>query len=229
MAKAIPGALRLLSETVKRDCLAVLPQGAISGEIRARLEIYAELLLRWQGLMNLVAPSTLSDMWTRHFVDSLQILDFVPDALTWIDLGTGAGFPGLVTAIQLAGKVDACVHLIESDQRKCAFLREVSRETGVPVIVHCGRIESVLPNLAPGIAAVSARALAPLHNLIEMTSKMLLTGTVGVFPKGQDVAEELTGLALDSRFEIRLLPSKSNPGSRVVIVRATPAFNIAPG
>lgn len=199
---------------------SVFPAGSIPGDTRTRLEIYAELLLRWQTITNLVGSATLPAMWTRHFLDSMQVLDFVPHALTWIDIGSGAGFPGLVTAIQLAGKAQACVHLVESDQRKCAFLREVSRETGAPAIVHCGRTEAVLPDIATGVDAISARALAPLSDLIGTSARFLLTGSVGVFPKGKDVAAELTGLAMDSRFEIRLLPSKTNSEARVAIVSA---------
>ena len=200
--------------------LSVFPAGSISEDTRQRLEIYAALLLRWQKITNLVGSSTLPAMWTRHFLDSIQVLEFVPKALNWIDIGSGGGFPGLVTAIQLAGKARACVHLVESDQRKCAFLREVSRETGAPVIVHCGRVESVLPGIATGIDAISARALAPLSDLVETTARFLLTGAIGVFPKGKDVASELTGHAMDSRFKIRLMPSKTNSEARIALVSA---------
>ncbi len=126
------------------DRAAALALFPLPPETQQRLAIYAELLRKWQKTINLVAASTLPHIWTRHFADSLQVQAAAPEALIWVDLGSGAGFPGLVTAIRLADKPGAKVHLIDSDQRKCAFLREVSRETAAPAIVHDGRIESVV-------------------------------------------------------------------------------------
>ena len=190
-------------------------------DLNERLKIYFQLLIRWQKTINLVAPSTMANAWVRHFVDSIQILETVPNARRWVDMGSGAGFPGLVTAIQLAGVKDAAVHLIESDQRKCAFLREVSRETGASATVHNGRIEDVLSRIDDRIDAVSARALGPLSRLIELSADMLLKGAIGVFPKGQDVVRELTGYATDSRFDLQLLPSITDPRAKIVLVRAS--------
>ncbi len=167
----------------------------ISEETRKRLGVYESLLRKWQRTVNLVGRSTLEAIWIRHFADSLQTSMAAPEARRWLDLGSGAGFPGLVTAIRYAAEPDAIVHLIELDQRKCAFLRAVSRETGAPVIVHCGRIEAVAPQLEASIEAVSARALAPLPILLRYSDKFLEKGAVGVFSKGQRAEAELTELS----------------------------------
>ena len=150
-----------------------------------RLTIYEQLLRKWQAVENLVAPTSLDHLWRRHFADLAQVLDMVPDASHWVDLGSGAGFPGMVLAILLAERADSSVHLIESNHRKCAFLREVSRETSARAIVHHGRIETILPTLA-GIEAVTARALAPLRVLLDYADPLLKTGAIGVFLKGQN-------------------------------------------
>jgi len=133
----------------------------VSRETRERLNTYAELLRKWQRSINLVGPKTLDDLWNRHFVDSAQLLPLIPPtARVLVDFGSGAGFPGLVLAI--LGMAE--VHLIESDQRKATFLREVARATGTPVTVHAKRIEQVTPFPAD---IVSARALAPLGDLLD--------------------------------------------------------------
>jgi 16S rRNA (guanine527-N7)-methyltransferase len=191
----------------------------LSAETLRRLEVYAALLRKWQRTINLVAPSTLDHIWTRHFADSLQVYDAVPGAKHWMDLGSGAGFPGLVIAIRLAELPGTKIHLVESDQRKCAFLRDVSRETGVPVEIHTERIENWLPHFDKPIDAVTARALAPLSQLIRFTEKLLEKGAIGVFPQGQKASGELTDSLLIDRFEVNERPSLVSPGSWLAIVR----------
>ncbi len=117
--------------------------GDVSRETLERLQIYVDLVLKWQPAQNLIAPSTIADIWTRHVADSLQTQWLDPAARVWVDIGSGGGFPGIVTAILLADEPDAHVHLIESNQRKAAFLRTALRETGSTGTVHPGRIESV--------------------------------------------------------------------------------------
>lgn len=187
------------------------------------LRLYEDLLRRWQATINLVAPGTLDHIWTRHFADSAQVLAVAPEARLWADLGSGAGFPGLVTALLLKGAPGAVVHLIESDQRKAAFLRAVSRETAAPADVHIGRIEDILPQL-PTPDAISARALAPLVTLVRMGRAPLEKGARGVFLKGTDWADELTATQLPDYLVSRTIPSGSHPGARIVVVerRATP-------
>jgi 16S rRNA (guanine527-N7)-methyltransferase len=191
----------------------------VPDETRRRLGTYESLLKKWQRAVNLVSGSTLDDVWVRHFADSLQVSMAAPDARRWLDLGSGGGFPGLVTAIRYADDPNASVHLIESDQRKCAFLRAVSRETGAPAIIHCGRIEAVVPTLEPPIDAVSARALAPLPILLRYAEKFLESGAIGVFSKGQQAEAELTDSTLLDKFSIMTLTSQTSDSGRIVIVK----------
>jgi len=192
----------------------------IDSELEARLKVFEQILLKWQPKMNLVAPSTLKSIRTRHIEDSLQVADIAPQAISWVDLGSGGGFPGIVTALRLRGEPGAVVHLVESDHRKCAFLREVSRETQAPVEVHRGRIEDVLPIL-PDVDAISARALASLAILVEMTAERLEKGALGIFLKGQDVGSELTEMPIYSSLVIRLVASRTDPLGRIVLLGRT--------
>ena len=200
---------------MREAVLDALPPG-----LGDRLALYADLLVRWQTTINLVAPSTLPNLWSRHIGDCLQVQAAVPDARRWVDLGTGGGFPGLVTAILLAETNGAEVHLVESDKRKAAFLRTVSRETGAPARIHAQRIEAFVALHDGPVDAVSARALAPLPQLVVWSEKFLLTGAVGVFPKGQQVAAELTAVQRDNRFRIESRPSRTRDNSSLVIVTA---------
>ncbi len=201
-----------------RDPAAVLLAGLPDVTLQ-RLKIYEQLLKKWQRTVNLVGPSALDELWVRHFADSLQVAEAVPGARRWLDLGSGAGFPGLVTAIKLAGESGAAVHLVESNQRKCAFLREAAREIGAPAIVHCGRIEEILPALEGPFDAVSARALAPLETLIAYAEKFLDRGAIGVFPKGKTFAAELTPGLTEGKYSITAIKSKTDPAARLILVR----------
>jgi 16S rRNA (guanine527-N7)-methyltransferase len=194
--------------------LADLPE-----ETLRRLEIYANLLEKWQRVLNLVGKSSLADLWVRHFADSLQVSQAVPEARRWLDLGSGAGFPGLVTAIKYADAPGALVHLVEADRRKCAFLQNVIRETLAPAIVHCGRLEKVLPALDERIDAVSARALAPLETLLSYAEKFIDQGAVGVFSKGKHFGAELTDSLTAGKFLITTMTSQTSPTARLVLVR----------
>ena len=190
----------------------------LSSEIVRRLDIYVDLLTRWQRTVNLVAPSTIPCVWMRHVADSLQVQAAVPSAHRWVDFGSGGGFPGMVTAIVLADQPLSHVDLVESDKRKAAFLQTVSRETGVRTSVHACRIEALEPPSA--VDAVSARALASLPVLIAYAEPFLLAGATGVFPKGQHVEAELTELRRDPRFAFDRVPSRTDADASLVIVRA---------
>jgi 16S rRNA (guanine527-N7)-methyltransferase len=194
--------------------LAGLPE-----ETLRRLQIYAKLLVKWQGAVNLVGDSTLDDLWVRHFADSLQVAEAVAEARRWLDLGSGAGFPGLVTAIKYAADPGARVHLVESNRRKCAFLREAARETEAPAIVHCGRIEELLPSFNEPIDAVSARALAPLPKLLRFAEKFLDRGATGVFSKGKLFSGELIPSLTGGKYLITAIASKIDPAARLLLVR----------
>jgi 16S rRNA (guanine527-N7)-methyltransferase len=181
------------------------------------LEIYANLLEKWQRVLNLVGKASLDDLWVRHFADSLQVSQAVPEARRWLDLGSGAGFPGLVTAIKYADEPGALVHLVEANQRKCAFMQNVIRETSAPAIVHCGRLEKILPGLDEQIEAVSARALAPLEALLRYAEKFIDQGAAGVFSKGKHFGTELTDSAA-GKYLITTMVSQTCPAARLVLV-----------
>lgn len=196
----------------------VLRPFRVSRETCDRLKTYEMLLRKWLTVKNLVSPSTLDSMWERHFRDSLQLRDICPAAKHWVDIGSGAGFPGLVIAIALAHVSDASVHLIESDNRKCAFLREVARETGAPAMVDYGRAENIVAGLAE-VDVVTARAVAPLDKLVEMAWPLLEKGATGLFPKGRDYRTELTRLSLPSTFMADLAPSLTDDEAAIIVVR----------
>ncbi len=172
-------------------------------------------LRRWQAIKNLVGPATLDQIWDRHIVDSLQLLDLAPDAQTWLDLGSGAGFPGLVLAI--AGSERGLkVHLVESNSRKCAFLRHITRLAGVSATIHEARLETVIPGFTGQADVVSARALAALPLLLEWTEPLLKAGAIGVFPKGRDAEIELTEARKRWTFTADILPSRTDSEARIL-------------
>jgi len=177
------------------DKAAALALTPVSRETVARLDHFVDLLLQWQAKTNLVAPSTLPTVWTRHIADSLQLLSIVPSAKVWADLGSGGGFPGVVIACALADVPGAKVHLLERNAKKAAFLREALRVTASPGIVHLGDIRDIVDRFASPVDCISARALAPLHQLIGFTEPLLKDGAKALFLKGQDVEAELTEAA----------------------------------
>lgn len=182
-----------------------------------RLRAFEALLRKWSSILNLVSPKAFSELWVRHILDSAQVQRAQPNAKIWIDLGSGGGFPGIVTAILLADHNASMVHLVESDQRKCAFLRTVSRETGLRTTIHNARIEHISDEL-PRADAVSARALADMETLIDWADPLLLRGSIGVFLKGKGAHLELTNLTRDSRFNIEIYPSISQLDGVIVKV-----------
>ena len=192
----------------------------VSRETEQRFELYAELLTRWQRVKNLVAPSTLPEIWTRHIADSAQILKLAPTARRWADFGSGAGFPGLVVAICLADTTGVEIHLVESNARKCAFLREVARECGAPATIHNGRIEDVAPTLN-SIDVVTARALAPLPRLIEMGRILIDGGAMAIFLKSRGELTEAAGF--DPTYDVTIVPSLTSEDGRIVLLRTKAA------
>ena len=192
----------------------------VSRETLARLDIFVDTLLTWNARTNLIAPSTVPHLWTRHVADSLQLLDLAPDARTWVDLGSGAGFPGLVIAIALADMPGAKVHLVESNAKKAAFLREAARLTVAPAVVHAERIERFAEVFSEGADVVTARALSPLKLLLDQSVSLLKSGALGLFPKGQDVEAELTEATKYWNIKVNLAPSRTDPKSRVVVIQA---------
>jgi 16S rRNA (guanine527-N7)-methyltransferase len=197
--------------------LAITP---CSAACSAKLDRYIALVLQWQATTNLVAPSTLPQLWTRHVADSLQLVDLAPGARVWVDLGSGGGFPGIPIACALAERPGAEVHLVESNQKKAAFLREAVRVTGAPAVVHAERIENFGDSFAGRADVVTARALAPLNLLLDQALPLFGPGTVGLFPKGQDVEAELTEAAKYWSIQADRAPSRTSPEATILIVRS---------
>jgi 16S rRNA (guanine527-N7)-methyltransferase len=206
------------SPDLAADRARALTLTPVSRETLDRLDRFVETVLAWQQRINLIAPSTEPKLWTRHIADSLQLLALAPQAKTWVDLGSGGGFPGLVIACALADKPGARVHLVESSTKKAAFLREAARATGAPAQIHAVRVEDFVENLAMAVDVVTARALAPLVRLLAATYPLLKTGTLGLFPKGQDVDAELTEAAKCWSIQSSLAPSLTDPKAKIVRV-----------
>ena len=197
----------------------------VSRETSGRLEVYADLLRQWQRVQNLVAPSTLDVLWGRHMADSLQLLALAPEARTWLDLGSGAGFPGMVIAIALAevgALADATgtrVHLVESNARKCAFLAEVARKTRAPVEIHGDRIEFLVEKRRiESVDVVTARALAPLAKLLGFAHPFLGPATRCLFLKGRDADAEIEEARGTWHFDVSTIPSRTDEHGRILVL-----------
>lgn len=212
----------------------------VSRETLGRLQVYERLLRTWQKTINLVAPSTLDEVWHRHFADSAQLVPIAAECLgdigqrpvRWMDLGSGGGFPGLVVGILWVERGPMRLTLVDSDQRKAAFLREVVRETGlkahITVDIVPGRIETGPNHSTNGGATspveadvVSARALAPLPKLLEWAAPYF-GPAVGIFPKGRDAADEVKATeALGQGWSLALRQSLTDAEARIVVARRT--------
>lgn len=215
-----PASAQALAEDRDR-ALALTP---VSRETSARLDRFVEVLLEWQQHTNLIALSTEQTIWTRHIADSLQLLLLAPKSQPgsqiWADLGSGAGFPGLVIACALAEQKGVELHLVESIGKKANFLREAVRAVGVPAEVHAVRIADFVKRAPKHIDVVTARALAPLPKLLTEAYPLLKKGARGLFPKGQDVATELTEAAKYWNIEATLAESRTDPRSWIVVVES---------
>ncbi len=181
-----------MSPNLSHDKATALALTPVSRETEARLDRYVDLLQEWQAKTNLVAPSTLPTLWTRHISDSLQLLTIAPSAKIWADLGSGGGFPGVVLACALAEIPDTMVHLVERNAKKAAFLREALRVTASRGMVHLADIGDIVDRLPGRVDCVTARAVAPLHQLIGFAEPLVRQGAKALFLKGQDVEAELT-------------------------------------
>jgi len=184
----------------------------VSRETLAKLEVYEAMLRQWQNTINLISSSTLHDVWRRHFFDSGQLCPLLLNAETIVDIGSGGGFPGLVVAIM----TDAPVYLVESDNRKATFLREVSRATSANANILAGRAESLPPRPA---AAVTVRALAPLPKLLSLVEPWVQPGGRCYFLKGSTFEEELTDAKKIWDISYDLVPSRSDPSGTILRVK----------
>ncbi len=186
----------------------------VSRETMQRLEVFHDLLIKWNARINLVSRSSLNDFWVRHVADSVQVFRLAPSGKTWADLGSGGGFPGLVVAILAKSeRPDLKVTLIESDQRKSAFLRAVIRETGVSCTVIAERIEKAKRQDAN---IVSARALADLTELLAYSERHLATGGTALFPKGVTWQKELELARTQWSFDVEVIESQTMPGAAIL-------------
>ena len=197
------------AKTIAADKAAALALTPVSRETEVRLDRYLDLLREWQAKTNLVAPSTLPQLWTRHIADSLQLLSLAPSAKIWVDLGSGGGFPGVVLACALADTAGTRVHLVERNAKKAAFLREALRVTASPGVVHLGEIGDTVDRFAGATDCVTARALAPLNQLIGFAEPLVQKGAKALFLKGQDVEAELTDATRYWNIEPKLSSSRT--------------------
>lgn len=197
---------------------ATIPGLDVSRETFAALQQFEQLVRRWSPAINLVSKATLSEIWSRHILDSTQIFALCsPKATTWADFGSGGGFPGIVVAIlakQL--KSDLCVTLVESDLRKATFLRQAAQALSLPVSVRSARIESLEPLQAD---VVSARALAPLPNLLAHADRHLAAEGIALFPKGARYAEELAAARKAWAFDVDVQQSQSDAEAAILVIR----------
>ena len=190
----------------------------VSRETLALLEQYETLLEKWNPKINLVSKATLSDIWHRHFADSAQLWDLIPEKQkSWLDFGSGAGFPALVIAVLAKEKQpDLEVHLVESDHRKCAFLLTVIRALALKATVSSVRIEALPPK---EVDIISARALAPLESLLEMSFPHAHKSTVLLFPKGNNYETELTAAQKHWHIDVETVPSITDSGSVILRIK----------
>jgi 16S rRNA (guanine527-N7)-methyltransferase len=201
------------------DREAALRLVSVSRETEERLAVFVDLLDRWRGRINLIADSTFASVWTRHIADSAQLLALAPDAKRWLDMGSGAGFPGLVVAIQLAGAPGAIVHCVESNQRKCAFLSEAARVTGAAAAIHPARVETIEPESLGPVDAVTARAFAPLPLALKLARPWIERGAIAVFPRGESARDQIAALPEANDYAIEALSSVVTRKAAILRIR----------
>jgi 16S rRNA (guanine527-N7)-methyltransferase len=212
--RTVPLANQLADD--RRAALRLVP---VSRETEDRLVLFIELLDRWRHKINLISNSTFSSVWTRHIADSAQLIGLAPQAQRWVDMGSGAGFPGLVIAIQLADVPGAIVHCIESDCRKCAFLREAARATGAAAIIHPVRVEATEPESLGTVDAVTARAFAPLPLTLKLARPWMERGAIAVFPRGESAKDQIAASPEAWTHAIETLQSVVNPRAAILRIR----------
>ena len=186
---------------------------AVSHETSEKLEAFVGLLRRWQTAENLISPKTLPEIWTRHVADSAELVRLFPEAGVWLDLGSGGGFPGIVVA--LVGARGTHVHLVESNARKCAFLRTAIRVTGAPATIHEGRAEAIIENWERPVDRISARAVAGLTRLLNLAEPLMAKGVPAAFQKGEDFRREIAEAS--QSFDFDLVEHRSRVGEGVIL------------
>lgn len=213
------------SDSDRISALALVPELA---PFVPQLDAFVTLLDRWRKVTNLVSGSSFATIWTRHIADSAQLLRIasavspirMPAQIRWLDLGTGAGFPGIVIAILLSRTPGATIHCVEADKRKCAFLREAARATGAPATIHPVRIESLTTADIADVDVVSARALSPLPRLLQEAAPWLEAGALGVFPRGASERETPLDAVNAAAYDITSVPSRTEPRGTILLVNS---------
>ena len=200
------------------DRAAALKLTPVSRETADRLDRFVALLLQWQATHNLIAPSTIPTLWTRHIADSLQLLALAPKALRWADLGSGGGFPGVVLACALVERPGARIDLVERNGKKAAFLREALRVTNSVGQVVLSDIGDYVDRSTSGVDCVTARAVASLNQLCSAIAPLVASGAMGLLPKGQDVDSELTEATKYWNIGQKLVPSLIPGGGSIVVI-----------
>lgn len=201
----------------------------VSRETGERLAACVALLEKWQRAENLIAPSTLPVIWQRHVADSAQLTVLFPEVRRWLDLGSGAGFPGLVVAILGMSQPGMKVHLVESNRKKCAFLRQAIRVSGAPAVVHEARIEDAIQGWSEPIDRISARALAPLTELLRLAAPLMEQGVPAAFHKGQDFVREIEEATQSWAFDLVKHDSRVGDGGAILDIshlRRLPALMV---
>ena len=189
----------------------------VSRETFERLEAYVALIEKWNPKINLVSKSSLPEIWDRHIWDSAQIFDIAVEGSVWADFGSGGGLPGIVLAIFAKElRPDMQFYLVESDQRKCAFLRNVVREIGLNVKVHAERIEALDPI---GASVISARALTDLNGLLEFVERHSAKNGVAILPKGETWEKEILQAQENWSFEYEEITSKTNNDAAILKIK----------
>jgi 16S rRNA (guanine527-N7)-methyltransferase len=191
----------------------------VTDPVQADLERFVALLAKWQRTHNLVSRGSLDAVWERHIADSLQLLEHAPDFREWVDLGSGAGFPGLVVAIAAKDRPEAHFTLVESNQKKVAFLRAAIRDSGARADVAAERIEMHGQKMAGQADIVSARALAPLVDLCRLAEPYRHEGSVLLLLKGQDFVHEIETASKSWSFDVVTYPSATDSAGRVLALR----------
>jgi 16S rRNA (guanine527-N7)-methyltransferase len=217
---------------LREDRQSALAMFDLSPAVTARLDCFVDLLLAWQQRINLIAPSTVPSLWSRHVADSLQLLDLVEAPArrrVFVDVGSGGGFPGMVIACAVADVEGSEVHLVESNLKKAAFLREATRQTRAPALVHAARIEQVAATLdAMPVDYVTARAVAPLPDLLGLIAPLVKRGAKALLLKGQDLEHELTESTKHWHIESETVPSRTGASGRILIVHSLHAVSPHP-
>src|ERR1700733_5749523 len=210
---------RALADQLADDRRAALRLVPVSRETEDRLAIFVKLLDRGRQKTTPPPNPPFPSVGPRHIADSVQIIALAPEAKRWLDMGSGAGFPGLVIVIQLADVPGAIVHCIESDGRKCAYLREAARATGAAAAIHPDRVETSDPGSLGAVDAEIARAFAPLPLTLKLARLWMAHGAIAVFPRGESAKDQIAALPEATAYAIETLPSVVNPKAAILRIR----------